>query len=94
MRTLFWFYGLRGRETIAEQSPYFWTLRAAGVNKVKGTDLLNKSSLVSEVEKFFKVIKTGAKKTHYTVELPKPVTIDATKVFNKLFNPNLINIKK
>ena len=38
MHTLFWFYGLRGRETIAEQSPYFWTLRAAGEVSDKKVD--------------------------------------------------------
>jgi RHS repeat-associated protein len=63
-------------------------------NKVKGSDLLHKSALMNDVKKAFKVIQTGNNKKHYTVELPKPVTKESTKVFNKLFDPKLIKIKK
>ena len=44
-----------------------------------------KSAPRSEVEKAFPVHKTGKSPTHYTVELPEPVTQDVADVFNNLF---------
>lgn len=39
----------------------------------------------SEVEKYFPIHKTGRNPYHYTVELPKPVTQEVAKLFNKIF---------
>ncbi len=42
----------------------------------------------SEVEKHFKVTKTGRDPNHYTVELPNPVTKEVADTFNRLFSKN------
>jgi RHS repeat-associated protein len=44
-----------------------------------------RSALWSEVERYFRVIKTGKDPAHYTVELPEPVTGKVAWQFNDLF---------
>jgi hypothetical protein len=39
----------------------------------------------ADIERVFKVQKTGADPHHYTVEPPKPITKDVADVFNQLF---------
>jgi RHS repeat-associated protein len=57
-----------------------------GVSTFSRTSRLDAASaLRSEVEKHFKVTKTGGNAFHYTVELPKPVTEEVAKLFNTLF---------
>lgn len=37
------------------------------------------------VEPHFAIHKTGRDRYHYTIELPRPVTVDVTDLFNRLF---------
>ena len=39
----------------------------------------------AEVELYFRVLKTGESRAHYTVELPHPVTDADAAQFNRLF---------
>jgi hypothetical protein len=39
----------------------------------------------SQVEEFFRVVKTGRSPFHYTVVLPRPVTTETADTFNRLF---------
>ena len=57
------------------------------VKRVSGSDKKHRSAQTSDVEAEFPVQQTGPGPNHHTVELPDPVTDEATDTFNKLFSP-------
>jgi RHS repeat-associated protein len=77
--------GLATQAKAAEKAGFGHGVSVKEVDKVKGSDLKHKSNTFSKVQEVIKVVKTGKNKNHYTVELPKPVTIESTKVFNDTF---------
>ena len=42
-------------------------------------------AIFEEISEHFRVIQTGKNKSHFTVELPKPVTQEVADLFNSLF---------
>jgi hypothetical protein len=67
----------------AEKVPGF----GHGVSTKLKTKVSNneRAALLSDVEKVFKVKKTGKDPSHFTVILPKPITEEVVKKFNSLF---------
>lgn len=79
-----------GPESILKLSEQAKQAEAAGFphgvsTKPSSSDLAHKVASKSEVEKVFKVQRTGNKKSHHTVILPKPVTQKVTDLFNDIF---------
>jgi hypothetical protein len=56
-------------------------------SRISGSDKAHRYAPKSEVEKAFNVMQTGANPRHHTVILPKPLTQDATDLFNTVFKP-------
>lgn len=53
--------------------------------RISGSDKKHRSALLREVQKYFRVERTGLNPDHYTVVLPDPVTWQDAMIFNSLF---------